>query len=88
MEKASFFGHLEILKWFYPRITRNGAGRKIEYEIFRASILGNQMHILEWIYESLDWYQAQQEADQDRVYVSSNNNGIKTWKSYYGQVLN
>jgi hypothetical protein len=47
MDKASFFGHLEILKWFYPRINRNRAGRKIDYEIFFSSILGNQMHILE-----------------------------------------
>ena len=60
MDKASFFGHLEILKWFYPRINRNGAGRKIEYEIFFSSILGNQMHILEWIFQSLEWYETQQ----------------------------
>ena len=71
-EIASQYGQLEILKWFYPRINRNGAGRKIEYEIFRASILGNQMHILEWIYESLDWHQAQQEADQDLSMVKFN----------------
>ncbi len=24
MDKASFFGYLEILKWFYPRINRYG----------------------------------------------------------------
>ena len=47
MDKASLFGHLEILKWFYPRIYRNGASRNIEYEIFFSSVLGNQMHILE-----------------------------------------
>ena len=66
MDKASFFGHLEILKWFYPRINRNGAGRKIEYEIFFSSILGNQMHILEWIFQSLEWYETQQPAAIDR----------------------
>ncbi len=53
MEIASQYGQLEILKWFDPRINRNGAGRKIEYEIFFPSILGNQMHILEWIFELL-----------------------------------
>ena len=66
MDKASFFGHLEILKWFYSRINRNGAGRKIEYEIFFSSILGNQMHILEWIFELLEWYETQQQAAIDR----------------------
>ena len=27
---ASQYGQLEILKWFYPRINRNGAGRNFE----------------------------------------------------------
>ena len=66
MDKASFCGHLEILKWFYPRINRNGAGRRIEYEIFFPSINGNQMHILEWIFELLESYESQQRAAIDR----------------------
>ena len=66
MDKASQYGHLEILKWFYPRINRYGVCRKIEYEIFFSSILGNQMHILEWIFESLEWYETQQPAAIDR----------------------
>ena len=64
MDKASQYGHLEILKWFYPRINRNGAGRKIE--IFFSSVLGNQMHILEWIFELLEWDETQQQAAKDR----------------------
>jgi hypothetical protein len=64
MDKASQYGHLEILKWFYPRINRNGAGRKIE--IFFSSVLGNQMHILEWIFELLEWDELQQQAAKDR----------------------
>jgi hypothetical protein len=51
MNKASFFGHLEILKWFYPRINLNVV------RLLDASILGNQMHILEWIFESFKWYE-------------------------------
>jgi hypothetical protein len=69
MEIASQYGQLEILKWFYPRINRNGASRNTEYEIFLSSIFGNHMHILEWIFELLEWYQAQQNAAaaQDRM---------------------
>jgi hypothetical protein len=66
MDKASQYGHLEILKWFYPRINRYGVCRKIEYEIFFSSILGNHMHILEWIFESLERYETQQPAAKDR----------------------
>ena len=68
MDKVSFLGHLEILKWFYPRINRNGAGRKFELDrkIFFSSILGNKMHILEWIYELLEWDETQQQAAKDR----------------------
>ncbi len=67
MDKVSFFGHLKILKWFYPRINRYGAGRKFELDrkIFFSSILGNQMHILEWIYELLEWDETQQQAAKD-----------------------
>jgi hypothetical protein len=66
MDKASQYGQLEMLKWFYPRINRNGAGRKIEYEIFFSTVLGNQMHILEWIFELLEWDETQQQAAKDR----------------------
>ena len=46
----------------------NGAGRKIELgrKIFFSSILGNQMHILEWIFELLEWDETQQQAAKDR----------------------
>ena len=60
MNKASFFGHLEILKWFYPRINLNVV------RLLDASILGNQMHILEWIFESFKWYETYLKGDLDR----------------------
>ena len=72
MDKASQYGQLEILKWFYPRINRNGSGRKIEYEIIFSSVLGNQMHILEWIFELLEWDETQQPAAKDRENTSLN----------------
>jgi hypothetical protein len=68
MDKVSFLGHLQILKWFYPRINRNGAGKifELDRKIFFSSILGNKMHILEWIYELLEWDETQQQAAKDR----------------------
>jgi ankyrin repeat protein len=76
MEIASQYGQLEILKWFYARINRNGAGRKIEFEIVFSSILGNQMHILEWIFELIEWDETQQQAAKDR----ENNFGNESMK--------
>jgi hypothetical protein len=76
MEIASQYGQLEILKWFYARINRNGAGRKIEFEIVFSSILGNQMHILEWIFELIEWDETQQQVAKDR----ENNFGNESMK--------
>ena len=87
MKIASQFGHLEILKWFYPRIKRN---YRTEVRLLDASILGNQMHILEWIFESFEWYKGELKGDLDRennfdsetMMVASK--GIRPWKSNYG----
>ena len=84
MEIASQFCHLEILKWFYPRIKRNN--RKIlNARIFNLSILGNQMHILEWMLESLEWYNGQLKGDLHRENnFDSETMMVAPWKSNYG----
>ena len=46
------------------------------------------MHILEWIYESLNWYQAQQEADLDRDNnFGKESIGVATTASKHGNLI-
>ncbi len=44
------------------------------------------MHILEWIFESLELYEAQQKADEDREdnFCNESMKVAVAWKSNYG----
>jgi hypothetical protein len=55
LKSASLYGHLYILKWFYPRIARFINKVNFVNDILLSSILGNHMHILEWILVTLIW---------------------------------
>jgi hypothetical protein len=55
LKSASRFGHLNILKWFFARFINKVNGSVIVNDIVLSSILGNHMHILEWISLTLIW---------------------------------
>jgi hypothetical protein len=55
LKSASRFGHLNIIKWFFAGFINKVNGSDIVNGIVLSSILGNHMHILEWISETLIW---------------------------------
>ena len=55
LKRASRFGHLNIMKWFFAGFINKVNGSDIVNGIVLSSILGNHMHILEWISEALIW---------------------------------
>ena len=84
MEIASQFGYLEILKWFYPRIKRN---YRTEVSLLDASILGNQMHTLEWTFESIEWYKGEPNGDLDREIIFDSETMMVARASGHGNLI-
>ena len=84
LKSASRFGHLNILKWFFARFINKVNGSVIVNDIVLSSILGNHMHILEWILVTLIW--APQTEWDDRTFNFGKKTMLVTRASRHGNL--
>ena len=82
--KWSRFGHLNRIKWFFARFINKVNGSDIVNGIVLSSILGNHMHILEWISEALIWAP---QTEWDRTTNFGNNTMFVARASRHGNLI-